>query len=203
VGGASVRLGLTGGIGSGKSTVASLLSKQGAYLLDADAISRASSAASGTAISAIEAAFGASMLTADRALDREKMRRLIYTDSAAKALLESIIHPLVRREIDLRIAQAENRNAACIVMDIPLLVESMVWRCKVHRILVVDCSEPTQTLRVMQRDGLESAEISHILASQTPRARRLQAADLILYNDGISIDHLVAQVQQIGAQFGL
>ena len=157
----------------------------------------------GAAIAPIERTFGPYVLTNERGLDRAKMRHLIFTDPTARAALESIVHPLVQREMLRQTELAEERGIACIVLDIPLLVESQFWRSKLHRILVVDCSEPTQIARVSQRDGIASAEIAQILTAQAPRTQRLQAADLVLFNDGISLVSLAAQVQQMGAQFGL
>jgi dephospho-CoA kinase len=203
VGTVAVRLGLTGGIGSGKSTVAALLGRRGASIIDADAISRSTTALHGAAMAPLEAAFGPTILTPEGALDREKMRRLIYADATAKTRLENVVHPLVQREMAHQIQRAEDQGARCIVLDVPLLVESKHWRKILHRILVVDCSEQTQMARVTQRDGLDSSEVEQILAAQASRAQRLQAADLVLFNDAISKESLGRQVQEIAAQFGL
>lgn len=200
---ASVRLGLTGGIGSGKSAVATLLSERGAFMIDADAISRAATAPQGVAIRPIEAQFGSNILTLEGALDREKMRRLVYMDNSAKTILESILHPLVGQEISRQLELAERCGSVCTVLDIPLLVESKHWREILHRILVIDCLPDTQITRVVQRNGLSVAEVKKIMAAQAPREARLRAADLVLFNDGITMDALAAQVQEIGTQFGL
>lgn len=201
--GTSVRLGLTGGIGSGKSTVAALLTQLGASVIDADAISKAATAPGGAAMASLEAAFGATMLTAEGALDREKMRHLIYSDTTAKSRLENIVHPVVGLAIAHHAEQAEHSGSPCIVFDIPLLVESKHWRKSLHRILVVDCLEQTQVSRVMARNGFSAAEVEKIMAAQASRENRLCAADWVLFNDGITLDVLAQHVQEIGTQFGL
>lgn len=197
------RLGLTGGIGSGKSTVAGMLAQLGAVVVDADAISRACTAPGGAAVGAIAQAFGAQFVTADGALDREQMRALVFSKPEAKARLEAIIHPLVGAQTAQQAQAAEDAGARCIVFDVPLLVESRHWRRNVDRVLVVDCLGSTQTARVMARNGLAEAEVQRIMAAQVSRARRLAAADLVVFNDGLGLDALQAEVQQIGAQFGL
>lgn len=199
----SVRLGLTGGIGSGKSTVAALLGQLGACVIDADAISKATTAPGGAAMAPLEAAFGSTMLTTDGALDREKMRQLIYTDATAKTRLENIVHPVVGQEIARKAEQAERSGSPCIVFDIPLLVESKHWRKSLHRVLVIDCLEPTQVSRVTARNGFSAAEVEKIMAAQATRESRLCAADFVLFNDGITMDVLAQHVQEIGTQFGL
>ncbi len=198
-----LRLGLTGGIGSGKSTVAALLAQQGACVIDADAISRAATAPAGLAIAAISTRFGPEFITTEGALDRERMRRLVFTDPQAKAQLESIVHPLVGQEIARQTQAAQAAGHACTVFDIPLLVESTHWRQNFDRVFVVDCSRETQIARVAARNGLDTAEIEKILAAQSSRAQRLRAADLVLFNDGITLDELGVLARQIGAQFGL
>ena len=197
------RLGLTGGIGSGKSTVASLLQQHGAYLIDADALSRASTAAGGKAIDAIRTQFGAEIIALDGALDREKMRQRVFTDPQAKKQLESIIHPLVTDQIASLSTQAEHAGHRCIVYDIPLLVESGRWRHKLDRIWVVDCNESTQLARVHQRSGLPMEQIQTIIATQASRSHRLAAADCVIFNDGINLDALAAQVRDAATCFGL
>ena len=201
--GSAVRLGLTGGIGSGKSTVAALLARLGACVIDADAISRTTTGPNGSAIMPLEAAFGPDILSEDGALNREKMRHLIYDDVTAKARLEGIVHPLVGKEIARQAQQAECSGTPCIVFDIPLLVESKHWRKSLDRILVVDCLESTQIARVTVRNGLNATNVKKILAAQATREDRLSAADLVLFNDGITLDTLAKHVQEIGAQFGL
>jgi dephospho-CoA kinase len=180
-----------------------MLGYMGAATIDADAISKSVTASGGTAIAAIETAFGSAMLNSEGALDREKMRKLIYSDPNAKARLEAIIHPLVGQAISEQAKRAESISAACIVFDIPLLVESKHWRASLDRILVVDCTEETQISRVMSRNGLADAEVRTILASQARRPQRLAAADIVVFNDGIAITDLEHLVREIGTQFGL
>jgi dephospho-CoA kinase len=190
-------------MGSGKSTVAGMLARRGAVIVDADAISRAATATHGCAISAVEAAFGSHVLTADRALDRGRMRNLVFSDPVAKAKLEAIIHPLVGQQILQQAEAAEVSGVPCIVFDIPLLVESGRWRKILHRILVIDCTEATQIARVTARNGLDAPAVQRILATQASRRQRLNAADCVLANEGIALDALEREVRQIGALFGL
>lgn len=143
------------------------------------------------------------MITSDGALDRDQMRGLIYSDPTAKARLEAIVHPLVGLEIAKQTQQAEVAGATCIVFDIPLLVESGHWRTRLNRVLVIDCTEDTQIARVMGRNGLTADEVRRIVAAQATRKQRLASADLVVFNDGISLDHLAQQVREIGTQFGL
>lgn len=199
----AIRLGLTGGIGSGKSTVATLLKNTGATVIDADAISRAATGPQGAAIAPIQKCFGPQILDESGALNRDAVRQQIFSDSNAKAQLEAIIHPIVRREMDLQTALAEQNRAPCIVFDIPLLAESDHWREMFDRILVVDCTESTQITRVIERNGLARGEILKIIANQASRAERLHVADEIVFNEGITIDELEKQLHQIAPQFGL
>lgn len=198
-----LRIGLTGGIGSGKSTVATLLQSMQVMTVDADAIARAATAPHGAAIDAIRTAFGSDYVTADGALDRERMRQLAFGDPAAKARLEAIVHPIVRNTMAAQTQLALATLAPCIVYDIPLLVESGQWRQELDRVLVIDCSPQTQMQRVQQRNGLPAAAVSAILAAQAPRLQRLQAADAVICNDGITIPQLEDQVRQVWARFGL
>lgn len=199
----AVRLGLTGGIGSGKSTVAQMLVARGAALVDADAIARRVTLAGGSAISALVTAFGPDYLTADGAMDREKMRLRVYEDAAARQRLESIIHPLVGQETERQAMLALAQGAACIVFDVPLLVESNTWRQKVDRVLVVDCTAKVQISRVIERNQLTRAAVEKILASQARRERRLQAADLIIFNANLSLEQLADEVDQLTGFLGL
>lgn len=198
-----LKVGLTGGIGSGKSTVAGLLAQLGAGVVDADAISRAATARNGMAIAPIAAAFGDAYITADNAMDRERMRALVFQDASAKARLEGIVHPLVGQEIREQVLRFAAAGLRCVVFDIPLLVESRHWRKQLDRVLVVDCAQATQLARVSARSGLDTREIELIMSHQASRQIRLAAADCVLYNDGISLQTLAAQVHEIGAQFGL
>ncbi len=199
-----VRLGLTGGIGSGKSTVAALLVELGATLIDADAISRASTAAGGSAIEAVRAAFGDEFITADQAMDRDRMRARIFADPTARAQLEAIIHPIVRAEIDQQLA-ALPRGVA--VLDLPLLAESSAWRERCDLIWVVDCAPETQIRRVMQRNGWPRSQVEAVLAAQASREQRLAIADCVIDNEGVTLAELGVQVrqqwQQLSQRFGL
>ena len=200
---AVVRLGLTGGIGSGKSTVASFLAALGAAVIDADAIARAVTAAGGAAIEPIRATFGNKMITPEGALDRQEMRSLVFADASARRRLEAIVHPLVGLETQRQTDDAVAAGHHCLVFDVPLLVESPHWRSRVDKVLVVDCSEATQISRVVARSQLDPAAVQAIMQAQSPRLRRLQAADAVLWNDGISLTELRTQVAALAATFGL
>lgn len=190
------RLGLTGGIGSGKSTVAHLLHQLGAALIDADAISRQSTQSGGAAIEAIHLAFGPSLLTVDRALDREAMRLLIAQEPEAKSRLEAIIHPIVGIQIAEQLSQAEQVGQQLAVLDIPLLAEGgSRWRSKLDAVWVIDCLPATQIERVRSRSGWPTEQIISMMAMQASRAQRLACADAVIYNEGLSLDALHAQVQ--------
>ncbi len=184
-----MRIGLTGGIGSGKSTVAQALVQLGGWqLVDTDAISRALTQPGGAAMPLIAQRFGAGFVTADGALNRPAMRTLAFEDPSARHALEAILHPLIGEETErLALLAAPGQH---VVFDVPLLVESGRWRHKLHRVLVVDCEETTQLQRVMQRSGLEEAQVRAIMAQQATRAQRRAAADAVLYNDGLSLDQL-------------
>ncbi len=197
---APLRLGLTGGIGSGKSTVARLLQAHGATVIDADAIARACTQAGGSAMPAVAQAFGAEFVTSDGALDRDRMRALVFARPDARAQLEAIVHPLVGREIA---RQAAASQARCTVFDVPLLVESPRWRPQLDRVLVVDCTRETQVQRVMTRNGWDRTTIETILDSQSPRGTRLAAADTVIFNDGNGIEHLQREVDRWAHRFGL
>ncbi len=197
------RLGLTGGIGSGKSTVLAMLAGLGAAVADADAISRSLTAPGGAAIPAIAAHFGADFIAADGSLDRARMRAHVFSQPAARQALEAIIHPLVGERARAIEAQARAEGRACLVHDIPLLVESGRWRSQLDRVLVVDCAVDTQVARVMARSGLPREEVLAIIAAQAPRALRLAAADVVIFNDGLSLAQLGTQVRQAARGFGL
>ena len=199
-------LGLTGGIGSGKSTVAQMLQQMGAAVIDADAISRQTSAAGGIAISALRTAFGPTVIAADGSLDRGAMRQLMVQDSLAKARLEAIIHPLVGDEIATQQNRAVQAGSKLIALDIPLLVESARWRPQLDFILVVDCAPETQLQRVLARSssqGWTAQQVSQLMNAQASRAQRLAAADMVICNDGIDLHALRLLVVQIAVQFGL
>ncbi len=199
----SIRLGLTGGIGSGKSTVAALLASHGAAVIDADAISRQTTASGGAAIETIRQIFGAAFITPAGALDRERMRAHVFQDPSARQQLEQIIHPLVGQETERQAQAALTAGCRCIVFDIPLLVESGHWRARLDQVLVVDCRTETQIARTMQRSDLSRDAVVAIITSQARRAQRLSAADLVLYNDGLTLEQLAQEVRQLARRFGL
>jgi dephospho-CoA kinase len=199
----AAHIGLTGGIGSGKSTVLGMLQALGAVAIDADAISRATTAAGGAAIPAIRQVFGPDFVTPDGALDRSRMRERAYARPQARRELEAIIHPLVAAEIERQVHAALAAGARCIVSDIPLLVESGRWRGRVDRVLVVDCEPETQVQRVIARSGLAPEEVRAIIAAQAPRALRLAAADLVICNEGLTLEALREEVEQAARTFGL
>jgi dephospho-CoA kinase len=199
----AARIGLTGGIGSGKSTVLEMLRALGAAAIDADAISRATTAAGGAALPAIAAAFGPEYIAADGALDRDRMRARAYAHPGSRKDLEAIIHPLVGQEIQRQVDAALAAGARCIVFDIPLLVESGRWRAQLDRVLVVDCEPGTQVARVTARSALTPEQVRAIIAAQAPRALRLAAADLVICNEGITLEALRSEVEQAARTFGL
>ncbi len=198
-----MRIGLTGGIGSGKSTVLQMLAQLGAATIDADAISRSTTAAGGGAIAAIAARFGAGFITPEGALDRDRMRERAYADPQARRQLEDIIHPLVGQESARQVLAAQDAGIACIVFDIPLLVESGRWRAQVDRVLVVDCAPQTQVNRVVARSGLQPDAVRTIMAAQAPRELRLAAADIVICNEGLSLAQLRDNVVQAAPRLGL
>ena len=199
-----VRLGLTGGIGSGKSTVAALLAEAGAAIMDADAISRALTLPGGQAIPAILASFGEKLITPEGAMDREAMRSLVFSDPQAKRQLEAIIHPLVALALKTQTQAAIDTGKTCLIFDVPLLVESGErWRRQVDWVWVVDCQTDTQVQRVVQRNQLNPDAIQKIIAQQASRAQRLACADAVIYNDGIDLSQLKQQVREMMACFGL
>ena len=199
----SLRVGLTGGIGSGKSTVLAMLAKLGATVIDADAISRNTTAPDGAAIAEIEKVFGRDFITQERALDRERMRTHVYANPQARKQLEAIVHPHVGAESARQVEAALAAGAKCIVFDIPLLVESGRWRQQVDRVLVVDCSTGTQVARVMERSGLAEHEVRTIIGAQASREQRLAAADIVICNDTLSLEQLGAEVRQAARSWGI
>jgi dephospho-CoA kinase len=185
-------VGLTGGIGSGKSAAAQLFVQKGASVVDADAESRALTAPGGGAIEAIRTAFGARYITPAGALDRVRMRERIFEEPAARALLEGILHPRIQSECSRKVHSAAGPYA---VLMVPLLIETGDPRRRVHRVAVVDCSEETQVHRVMDRDGVTREAVLRIIAAQASRAARLAAADDVIDNDG----PLAALLPQVSA----
>jgi dephospho-CoA kinase len=190
------RIGLTGGIGSGKSTVARMLVELGALLVDTDAIARSLTAPGGAALPALAEAFGPQMVGADGAMDRDRMRAIVFADPDAKQRLEAIIHPLIGREADRQAAAAAPDQV--VVFDVPLLAESGPtgrWRDRVDRILVVDCAEATQVRRVMARSGWPAETVQRVIAQQAGRAQRRALADAVILNEGLSLQALREQVR--------
>lgn len=176
-------VGLTGGIGSGKSTVADLFAAQGAAVIDTDLIAHQLTAVGGAAIPAIKDSFGAGLILPDGAMDRAAMRERVFADPAEKKRLEAIMIPLIRRTTR---EAAEQAQGAYLLFVVPLLVESGLWRQRVSRVLTVDCPEEVQLRRVMQRNNLSEAQVRAIIASQASRAERLAAADDVISNEGDS-----------------
>jgi dephospho-CoA kinase len=173
-------VGLTGGIGSGKSLVADMFARLGATLVDTDAIAHGLTAPHGPAMAAISAEFGPSFVAADGSLDRARMRALVFSDVRAKGRLEAILHPMIRAAAEAGAAAA---TGPYVIFVVPLLVESGSWRDRVNRILVVDCPEELQVSRVKQRNGLSEQQVRAIMANQATREQRLAVADDIVAND--------------------
>jgi dephospho-CoA kinase len=187
-------IGLTGGIGSGKSTVAQMLVGCGAHLVDTDAIARSLTVAGGAAMPAVAAAFGAQSVAAEGALDREFMRRLVFADPSARARLEGILHPLIGQQARQLALAASGR---VVVFDVPLLTESGHWRARVDRVLVVDCPAETQLSRVAQRPGWTTEATARVLAQQATREARRAIADAVVFNQGLSLADLEGEVRQV------
>lgn len=194
------RMGLTGGIGSGKSTLGQMLIERGFPLIDADAISRQLTAPGGEAIAPLRALFGEACVDEAGGLDRAYMRQLVFTNQDAKQLLQQLLHPLILHQIERDERHLIEKGSALVVFDIPLLVESSDWRSRLDRIIVVDCEEDTQIERVVQRSQLSADAVRQIMANQASRLQRLAAADIVIYNNDHSLDHLRAQAQQINLQ---
>lgn len=190
-------VGLTGGIGSGKTTVANMLEARGAAVIDTDLIAHQLTAPGGAAIPHIHAQFGEAFLTPGGAMDRAKVREYVFAEPAAKARLESILHPLIRIETE---RAAEQAQGLYLVFVVPLLVESGTWKERVSRVLVVDCPEEVQVQRVMRRSGLPEAQVRAIMAAQVPRQVRLAAADDVILNDG-DPSALLPKVEQLHALY--
>ncbi|MGP8433352.1 dephospho-CoA kinase [Paraburkholderia fungorum] len=184
-------VGLTGGIGSGKSTVADLFAAHGVPLVDTDVIAHRITAPHGIAMPQIAAEFGDSFVAADGSLDRARMRTLVFSDEGARKRLEGITHPLIRAETE---REQRDAHGPYVIVVVPLLVESGNWRTRVNRVLTVDCSVETQIARVMSRNGFSREQVLAIIARQATREARLAAADDIINNDNAPLDALKAQV---------
>lgn len=172
-------VGLTGGIGSGKSAVAERFAQAGATIVDTDAIAHELTGPNGAAMPAISIAFGESVVGPDGALDRAAMRALAFSDPASRGQLEAILHPMIRAESDARVRHAK---APYVILAVPLLVESGAYRDRCDRVLVVDCPEALQVERVRTRSGLTDQQIRAIMAVQATRADRLAIADDVIDN---------------------
>lgn len=190
-------IGLTGGIGSGKTTVADMFAARGAAIVDTDQIAHQLTAPNGAAIPEIQAQFGLAFLAENGAMDRAKMRQYVFAEPSAKARLEAILHPLIRTETERAAQQAQG---SYLVFVVPLLVESGGWKQRVSRVLVVDCSEETQIKRVISRSGLSESQVRAIMAVQASRTQRLAEADDVITNDGNALA-LMPQVDRLHALY--
>ena len=189
-------IGLTGGIGSGKTTVSDLLGKLGAGVVDTDLIAHQITAADGKAMPAIEQQFGHSFLDAMGALDRPKMRALVFADPEARKILETITHPLIRQETIRQAREWITKGAPYIVFVVPLLIESGSWQDLLDLLVVVDCPEEAQIARVVQRSKLSPEEVKSIIRSQATRDERLACADVVIKNQD-DLSALNAEVMQL------
>jgi dephospho-CoA kinase len=193
----ALRIGLTGGIGSGKSTVGAMLASLGAAVVDTDLIARRLTMPGGAALGAIVAAFGSGFIAADGGLDRPLMRRAAFDDSAIRSRLEAILHPLIGVEVEREAALAT--TAPVLVFDVPLLVESGRWRGRVDAVWLVDCDESAQVARVAARPGWNEDAARAVIAQQASRAARRAAADAVIHNQGISLAELASEVHSLWA----
>ncbi len=190
----ALRIGLTGGIGSGKSTVAALLAGVGATVVDTDAIARQIALPGGAAMDSIRQAFGAEFIDTAGGLHRDRMRRLAFSDDTARRRLEAILHPLIGVETE---RQASASAAPVVVFDVPLLVESGRWRTRVHKVLVLDCSVATQVGRVIARSGWTAEAVQAVIDRQASRARRRACADAVIFNEGLSREQLGDELRSL------
>jgi dephospho-CoA kinase len=190
-------VGLTGGIGCGKSTVAALFGARGASIIDTDQIAHELTGSGGAAMPALLAEFGTSCLDADGGLDRAAMRTLVFSDPAAKKRLEAILHPAIRAAT---VAAARIATGSYVVYVVPLLFESGSWAGRVDRIAVVDCPETLQVARVMERSKLSEEQVRAIMATQVTRQARLDGADDVIVNDA-GAELLAPQVARLHAEY--
>lgn len=190
-------VGLTGGIGSGKSAVADLLAAHGAAIIDTDQISHALTAPGGLAMAQIAHTFGDNFLTSEGALNRAAMRERVFSDPEARRALEAILHPLIAAQTR---AEAQAANGAYLVFVVPLLVESGRWKERVDRVLVVDCSKELQVERVMRRNQLSAAQVNAIMATQASRAQRLAVADDVITNEQ-PLESLATEVERLHQRY--
>ena len=186
-------VGLTGGIGSGKSVVAESFAAHGIRIIDADVVAHMLTAADGAAIPAIRTKFGTEIIASDGSLDRAAMRKLVFADANARKQLEAILHPMIRAECDRLCREADSPY---VILVVPLLIESAAYRQRISRLAVVDCPEEIQIARAMARSHLTRSEVERIMAAQTTRQARLAAADDVINNTG-SRDELKAQIAEL------
>jgi dephospho-CoA kinase len=191
-------VGLTGGIGSGKSAAAEIFAELGAGIVDVDEISHALTASNGAAMSEIRAVFGGTAINGDGALDRAAMRRLVFADPTARQKLEAILHPMIRSDADRRCLAAS--TFPYVVLVVPLLIESGDYRQRCDRVVVVDCSDANQIARVVARAGMADKDVKRIMAAQANRAERLAAADDIIHNDG-NLGELRTQIAALNRKY--
>ena len=191
----ALRIGLTGGIGSGKSSVARRLAAHDALVVDTDALSHALTAPGGAAVPAIAAAFGDDMISPDGAMDRARMRALVFGDRAQRQRLEAILHPLIGEATRAQASRA--RAGQPVVFDVPLLTESGTWRARVDRVLVVDCTSATQVARVVARSGWTPEAVERTIAQQATRAQRRAIADAVIANDTLTLAQLDGEVDAL------
>ena len=187
------RIGLTGGIGSGKSTLGQMMVARGIPLVDADAIAHQVTAPQGAGIEPIRRQFGDAFIDAQGALDRARMRQHVFSNPSAKLALQSLLHPLIHQRILEEVAKTAKEGNSMVLIDIPLLVESVHWRGQLDKVIVVDCAEATQVRRVMARNHMAEADVRQIMANQAKRSQRLAAADVVVFNDPDDLAHLQAQ----------
>ena len=202
--GRASRIGLTGGIGSGKSTFGALLQKRGAALVDSDQIARQVTGPGGAAIAAIVQRFGPEFVDDTGALDRGRMRELAYSAPDARTALEAIVHPLVSLHSSQQAQAAEDAGTRVIVFDVPLLVESGRWVQRLDTVIVIDCPPAVQIQRVISRSGLNQSTVEAILAAQSPRNIRRASADIVVHNgDNCTLADLQKMAEQVATQLGL
>ncbi len=202
--GRASRIGLTGGIGSGKSTFGALLQKRGAALVDSDQIARQVTGPGGAAIAAIAQRFGPEFVDDTGALDRGRMRELAYSAPDARTALEAIVHPLVSLHSSQQAQAAEDAGTRVIVFDVPLLVESGRWVQRLDAVIVIDCPPALQIQRVMSRSGLNRSTVEAILAAQSPRNIRRASADIVVHNgDNCTLADLQKMAEQVATRLGL
>ena len=202
--GRASRIGLTGGIGSGKSTFGALLQKRGAALVDSDQIARQVTGPGGAAIAAIVQRFGPEFVDDAGALDRGRMRELAYSAPDARTALEAIVHPLVSLHSSQQAQAAEDAGTRVIVFDVPLLVESGRWVQRLDTVIVIDCPPAVQIQRVMSRSGLNRSTVEAILAAQSPRNIRRASADIVVHNgDNCTLADLQKMAEQVATRLGL